>query len=149
MTNQRVGSASPDLLDVIYTCEQRQDWYRSFAEAQGFDSVPFVGANSLRDDPADTASELRDVLGFGLDRRAEYPNWSLALTGLIAHAEDAGVLVMVSGVVGSNTHRKLDPDEFRGFALADPWHPPSSSTAPTARPHRSSHWRTSSRTSRW
>lgn len=123
MTNQAARSASPDLLDVIYSCEQRQDWYRAFAEAHGFDSVPFVGSHSLSDSPEDSAERLRELLGFGLSHRAAFSNWSLALTGLVSHAEDAGVLVMVSGVVGSNTHRKLDPEEFRGFALADPLAP--------------------------
>src|SRR5260370_10878558 len=34
-------------------------------------------------------------------------------------ADARGVWVMVKGVVGGTNRRKLDPQEFRGFALAD------------------------------
>jgi Zn-dependent peptidase ImmA (M78 family) len=37
--------------------------------------------------------------------------------------EDAGIVVIVNGVVGNNNHRKLDPDEFRGFVLVDEFAP--------------------------
>jgi Zn-dependent peptidase ImmA (M78 family) len=62
---------------------------------------------------------MRRALGFDLDQRRECPTWTDALRRFIEQAEDLGVLVMVSGVVGTNNRRKLDPNDFRGFALAD------------------------------
>jgi Zn-dependent peptidase ImmA (M78 family) len=37
--------------------------------------------------------------------------------------ETCGVVVMMSGVVGKNTHRALDIEEFRAFAMVDEWAP--------------------------
>lgn len=115
----RGRAPTPDLLDTIYACQQRQDWYRDFAEATGADPVPLVGASNLDAQIDEAADAIRTLLGFGLDRRVEFSNWSDALSGLRDHAEDAGVMVMISGIVGANTTRVLNPYEFRGFALAD------------------------------
>ncbi len=117
--DKAVHTPTPNLLDTIYACQQRQEWYRDYAQANGGEPVELVGSESLNNPVEQAAEALRDELGFGLDRRVEFSNWSQAFDGLREHAEGAGILVMTSGVVGSNTHRPLNPDEFRGFALVD------------------------------
>jgi Zn-dependent peptidase ImmA (M78 family) len=119
LSNRSLHTPTPDLLDTIYACEQRQEWYRIFVEAHGDKPIDFVGSLNLNRDVIEAAGKLRDIFGFGLARRAEFYTWTEALKGLAEHAEEAGVLVMTSGIVGSNTHRKLNPEEFRGFALVD------------------------------
>jgi Zn-dependent peptidase ImmA (M78 family) len=117
------GHPSPDLLDTIYLCQQRQDWYRDFARSLGEPPHPFVGSARLGDDIETVATAIRQTLGFDVEERRRLPTWTEALRRFIAQADAIGVLVMVSGVVGNNTRRHLDPDEFRGFALADPLAP--------------------------
>jgi Zn-dependent peptidase ImmA (M78 family) len=116
-----LGRPSADLLDTIYLCEQRQEWYRDHVRVEGGDPVPFVGSALVSDDPARVGAKMRATLGFDVDERGS--NWSEALRLLVDAAERAGIMLMVSGVVGSNSHRVLDPKEFRGFALADPLAP--------------------------
>jgi Zn-dependent peptidase ImmA (M78 family)/transcriptional regulator with XRE-family HTH domain len=121
--NDHIGHPSPDLLETIYICQQRQEWYRDYARSMGETACPFVGAAAMDDDAVAVAAKIRDALGFELDARRRMRTWEEALRAFIEQADDSGVMVMVAGVVGSNNHRKLDPEEFRGFALSDPLAP--------------------------
>ena len=85
--------------------------------------MPFVGSLDTLVDPARAATRIREALAFDVEQRRRAETWSGALRQFIDHADATGILVMVSGVVGSNTHRPLDPVEFRGFALVDPLAP--------------------------
>jgi Zn-dependent peptidase ImmA (M78 family) len=119
MADALMGSPSPDLLDTLYLCQQRQDWYREFMLIEGGRPQPFVGSVHPGDDIVKVAEKIRRTIGFDLEARHKMPTWTDALRDFIGQADNAGILVMVSGVVGSNNRRKLDPQEFRGFALSD------------------------------
>lgn len=119
----QTAQPSPDLLDVLYTCQQRQEWYRDFAVSYGEDTVGIVGSATHETDVVLAADHVRQVTGFSVEDRQRLATWTDALRSLRQGTDEAGILVMVSGIVGSNTHRKLDPGEFRGFALSDPFAP--------------------------
>jgi len=117
--DEALAEPSSDLLDTLYLCQQRQDWYRDHARMHGLPALTFVASASVQEAPEAVAQRLREALGLSAEARRQMPIWTDALRQLIAKAEDAGVIVMVSSVVGSNNHRKLDVGEFRCFALAD------------------------------
>ena len=119
VANVHVSHPSPDLLDTVYICQQRQDWYRDFAQSIHEPALNFVGSARLEDDIVETAATMRQSLVLDLEERRQLSTWTDALRRFIEQADALGVLVMVSGVVGSNNRRGLDPQEFRGFALAD------------------------------
>lgn len=117
MGDEALRRPSPDLLDTVFQCQQRQEWYRDYARANREAPLRFVGSFNLNTSVVDSAASMRRALDFELHQRGA--SWSDALRRLAEQAEELGVLVMVNGVVGSNTHRRLDPQEFRGFALVD------------------------------
>jgi Zn-dependent peptidase ImmA (M78 family) len=119
MADRAVPRPSPNLLDTIYLCQQRQAWYRDHARLQALDPVDFVGSARVADRAEAVAEGIRGRLGFNLEARRACATWEDALRQFITLSDDAGVMVMCSGVVANNNHRRLDPQEFRGFALAD------------------------------
>ncbi|OQW50900.1 ImmA/IrrE family metallo-endopeptidase [Candidatus Raskinella chloraquaticus] len=114
-----VRRASPNLIDMLYACQERQGWYREFSLASRMPEADFVASVTVDQRPEEVAAAMAQRLGFDLAARAACRTWEEALRLFIGQAEKLGILVMVSGIVLSNTHRALDPQEFRGFALAD------------------------------
>src|SRR5205814_347586 len=97
--------------------------YRDYLLSEGDEPLDFVGSISLDTDHDSAAQKIRERIGFQTELREQENAWEDALKLQIEQIEEAGVLVMRSGIVGSNTHRPLSVAEFRGFALADKYAP--------------------------
>ncbi len=110
---------SPNLLDTIYICQERQEWYHNFARSTGEEKLSFVGSANIRNAVETTATTIRNALGFDMEKRRRIQTWTDALRLFIEQADTLGILVMCSGIVLNNTHRHLNSEEFRGFALTD------------------------------
>lgn len=123
MSDVAPKNPSLELLDTIYICQRRQFWYQNFARNEGENPAIFVGSASLTTSVETVAKKIRTALRFGLEERRSLSDWTDALRRFVKLTDELGVLVMVSGIVGNDTHRALGPREFRGFALADDYAP--------------------------
>ena len=114
---------SPDLLDTLYTMQRRQGWLREVLVENDAEPLAFVASTRLVDDPEAVGREMRRVLGLDGGWAAGVHTWQDAVSELRLLIEQLGVMAVINGVVGNNTHRRLSVDEFRGFALTDPYAP--------------------------
>ena len=114
---------SPNLLDTVYQMQLRQAWMREEMISQDDAPLEFVAAFRLDLSPTRVAGAMGDALQLSGGWASWEGSWTNALRTLRDHIESAGVLVVFNGVVENNTHRKLDAEEFQGFALVDEYAP--------------------------
>jgi Zn-dependent peptidase ImmA (M78 family)/transcriptional regulator with XRE-family HTH domain len=114
---------SPDLLETVFLMQRRQAWYRDFVIEEGAEPLDFVGSASLKDKPNEVANKMRATLGIGSGWSASMKKWSDAFGLLWLNVERAGIIIVCNGIVGNNTSRVLDVEEFRGFVLPDSYAP--------------------------
>jgi Zn-dependent peptidase ImmA (M78 family) len=114
---------SPDLLDTVQAMQRRQAWMREYLIDQGHEPLAFVNSAILQNDSRILAQKIRNTLGLEQRWAAQETTWTGALRKLQGRIEAAFILVVVNGIVGNNTHRRLDPEEFRGFVLVDDYAP--------------------------
>lgn len=110
---------SAELLEFLSDALVRRDWYREFISENKLGGPKFVGHFPMTTPPKEVATDIRNKLGINPALRNSVQGYTEYLSTLARHAEDAGILVMRSSVVGNITSRPLSVEEVQGFAIAD------------------------------
>lgn len=121
--NRQTESVSVHLRDLIKDTKAKQEWLSEYLQEQEAEPLAFVGSRKANESVSDIVRAIRDVLQLPLSWAACYDTWEDALRGLIAKVEDAGIIVVATGIVATSTRRTIAVEECRGFALVDDYAP--------------------------
>lgn len=114
---------SRNLIDTIHEMESVQAWMKEYRQETGFDVLPVVGCLKGNDDFKYIAKTIRKNMDLSDIWYESCTNMNAAFNYVRSRLEECGIVVMLNGVVGKNTHRTLSVDEFRAFAMVDEWAP--------------------------
>ena len=114
-----LSNPSRNLIDTMHDMEIIQDWLRNELSIIGDNNLQFVGAIDNRVNQEIFADYVRELLQIEINWYEQNHTAEENFRLLRNQISTIGVMVMMSGIVGSNTHRPLDTNEFRAFALVD------------------------------
>lgn len=123
MDSIQLTNPSRNLIDTIHEMESIQDWMKDYRQEMGFDVLPVVGSMKDAKEASVIVARIRKDLGLEDTWCEKCKDSRDAFSYIRGKLEECGVVVMMSGVVGKNTHRVLDVNEFRAFAMVDEWAP--------------------------
>lgn len=119
----QLANPSRNLIDTVQEMENIQDWMKDYRQELGFDVLPLVGCMKSTRDVQSVVDRIRKDLELDNTWYTKCKDSREAFGYIRRQLEICGVTVMMNGVVGKNTHRALDINEFRAFAMVDEWAP--------------------------
>lgn len=114
-----IQNPSQNLLDTIKNMTEIQDWMVEYLNDNGYGELDYVGSYSINDGIKDIAKCIRGLLGIEIDWYKNSRNIADSFRTIKKACQRCGIVIMMNGVVGTNTHRKLDVREFRAFTLVN------------------------------
>jgi Zn-dependent peptidase ImmA (M78 family)/DNA-binding XRE family transcriptional regulator len=114
---------SAEFRDLLSDVIRKWQWFKDYVQELKHPSLPFVGKFKTSAAPEDVATDISTTLDLDDNLRESVRSWEEFLRKVIERADERGILIMRSGIVGNNTHRPLFVDEFRGFNISDSFAP--------------------------
>jgi len=118
-----VKNPSRELVDTIHHMENIQAWMRDYLIESGNDSLMFVGSLKHERDVQKIVNAIRGYVGLDVQWQKNVRAGEDAFHYLRNKFEKIGVLILLNGIAGQNTHRALNIEEFRAFTLIDEYAP--------------------------
>ncbi|WP_066646338.1 ImmA/IrrE family metallo-endopeptidase [Christensenella timonensis] len=121
--NDIVNQPSRELVDTIYDMERRQEWMKEYLIQQDESPLSFVHSVYPDDSVLSIVEKIRKDINIKKEWYVDFKTTHDSFVYLRRKVEAAGIMIMMNGVVGNNTHRKLDVSEFRAFVIVDKYAP--------------------------
>lgn len=121
--NLYAENPSRDLVDTISDMESVQEWMRDYMIDCGYDKLSFVGSCKYERYKMGIVQNFFRTLNITPDWYKEVNAKVDAFKFFRSRFEELGILVMMSGIFGNNTRRRLNIEEFRAFTLVDGYAP--------------------------
>ena len=114
---------SRNLIDTYYHMTSIQDWMKEYLIEAGNEKINFIGSLKNEKKVDKIAAVIKDTINLDNDWYTKSKSPSNSFIILRQCFDAIGILVMKNGIVGLNTHRPLDINEFRAFTLLDDYAP--------------------------
>jgi len=105
--------------EIYSDVKMKQEWLKQKRIKNDFPILDFIGKFSVKNDPVQIASDIKEKLGISDSEISEGGTDERTLLKLIDKVEKIGIIVFKNSILVNNTHIKLNPAEFRGFTIVD------------------------------
>lgn len=125
--DNKLPEVSKNLKDTLLQMNRNQSWMSELRQELGWDKLDIIKNFDIkvndRANIVEVAKLAKKLLGIEEEWYLNYTTNEKAYNYLREKLENAGILVMQNGVVGFDTHRRLELNEFRAFMLYDDYAP--------------------------
>ena len=119
----QLENPSRNLIDIMHDMDRIQEWMHDYLFSTGSATIEYVGALQKEQSYEIFAQYMRRLLGLQTDWYKQSKNAEDSFAIIRKAISNKGTIVMMSGIVGNNTHRPLSIDEFRAFSITDDYAP--------------------------
>lgn len=129
MDSEYMEKPSRDLIDTIKNVERKHEFSVEYKMESGFEPLSYVGEISLNQSIKEITDYTRELLNIPVywqkeaRRNRSLQEGSMEFNYFREKIQSIGTYVFVRGYVGRNTHRSLNPDEFRAFVFVNDFAP--------------------------